>query len=102
MEKDVEIQRECLFSHENFSAIEAFKQIDQDNKGYVTVEDLEVMGNKYNIELISAQVVMNLFDRDGDGSMNFMEFTKSITPKNTNYLNSGAKKFQDKPNYDQE
>lgn len=43
MEKDVEIQRECLFSHENFSGIEAFKMIDGEGKGYVTVEDLEKM-----------------------------------------------------------
>jgi len=28
MEKDIEIQRECLFSHENFSSIDTFKIID--------------------------------------------------------------------------
>mmetsp|Transcript_42153 Transcript_42153/g.40389 ORF Transcript_42153/g.40389 Transcript_42153/m.40389 type:complete len:99 (-) Transcript_42153:231-527(-) len=88
MEKDVEIQRESLFSHENFSAIDAFKLIDQDNKGFVTVEDMENVAQRFNIDLISTQTVMNLFDRDQDGQMNFMEFTKSITPKNTNYLNS--------------
>jgi hypothetical protein len=40
MEKDIEIQRECLFSHINFSAFDMFRQIDQDNKGYIKAEDL--------------------------------------------------------------
>ena len=67
MEKDVEIQRESLFSHENFSAIDAFKMIDHDNKGYITVDDLENISQRFNIDLISTQTVMNLFDRDLDG-----------------------------------
>jgi len=41
MEKDIEIQRECLFSHENFSAIDTFKMIDKDGKGYITIQDLQ-------------------------------------------------------------
>ncbi len=41
MEKDIEIQRECLFCHENFSTIDAFKAIDADKKGYITADDLD-------------------------------------------------------------
>jgi hypothetical protein len=100
MEKDIEIQRECLFSHENFSAIDTFKFFDQDNKGYITEADLENVQETHQINFIDPKIVINIFDRDRDGQMNFNEFTKSITPKNPIYLGSSVKRFQ-KPNYDQ-
>ena len=93
MEKDIEIQRECLFSHENFSAIDTFKLFDKDSKGYINEQDLKDFEATYDIEFLSPELVLRIFDRDGDGQLNFMEFTKSITPKNVSYLSTSFKKY---------
>lgn len=99
MEKDIEIQRECLFSHENFSTFDAFKVIDAQGKGYITAEDLDNVAQQFSLDFISADAIVNIFDRDGDGQLNYSEFAKSITPKNSNYLSYPQRSFI-KPPYD--
>ena len=47
MEKDIEIQRECLFSHINFNAYDIFRLIDSDGKGYIKSEDLDKISQEY-------------------------------------------------------
>lgn len=41
LDKEIEIQKEILFSNSNFNTVDAFKLFDLDNKGYITEEDLQ-------------------------------------------------------------
>jgi Ca2+-binding EF-hand superfamily protein len=55
MDKEIEVQRESLFMHENFRSIELFKLIDHDNKGYITADDLRNLAQHYNLDFLSAE-----------------------------------------------
>jgi len=39
-------------------------------------------------------VVVNIFDRDSDGQLNFSEFSKAITPKDRNYLSHPLRRYE--------
>lgn len=41
---------------------------------------------EHNLALESAAKIIQIFDRDGDGKLNYLEFSKAITPKNLNYI----------------
>lgn len=82
LDKEVEIQKEMLFSHSQFNTIEAFKYLDKEEKGVITAEDVASAfeGNELSIEKL-----MLRYDKDRDGVLNFSEFLKAITPKNPQY-----------------
>lgn len=86
MDKDVEIQRESLFCHEHFSPIALFRLIDENNSGYIDGETLQTFAEAHNLDFNNSNYVVALFDKDGDGKLNYIEFSKSITPKNIVYL----------------
>ena len=87
MDKEIEIQKESLFSHEKFNTIDAFKVFDQDNKGYVTQKDIEDISINENLFIEDAIKIIKKFDKDQDGKLNYLEFTKAITPKKISYIN---------------
>ena len=57
---------------------------DQDNKGYITEADLR---EKFDEKKIYADpsVIIQRFDRDGDGNLSFQEFKQMVTPLNRRY-----------------
>ena len=66
IDKNTEIHKEVLSSNTHFNVREAFRMFDQDNKGFITeadlaqkIDDLKVFANP--------QVILQKFDRDGDG-----------------------------------
>lgn len=67
MDKEIEIQRECLFAHEHFNAMDMFKLLDQEKKGYITIQDLDDIAHKHSLDFYHTDEVMQLFDKDGDG-----------------------------------
>ena len=92
LDKEVEIQRESLFSYEAFNTIDAFKMFDQGNKGYITDDDIrEVCINQgIKIDWLEEPDKLSKFitkyDRDHDHKLNYIEFTKAITPKSQTYV----------------
>ena len=66
IDKNTEIHKEVLSSNTHYNGREAFRMFDQDNKGFITeadlaqkIDDLKVFANP--------QVILQKFDRDGDG-----------------------------------
>jgi len=85
LDKEVEIQKEMLFSHSAFNTIEAFKFLDKEEKGYITADDIS---NAFDGNIInSVEKLLIRYDKDRDGVLNFSEFLKAVTPKNTHYHN---------------
>lgn len=79
IDKNTEIHKEILNSNSLFRLSEAFRMFDQDNKGYITEADLR---EKFNEKKIYADpsVIIQRFDRDGDGNLSFQEFKQIVTP----------------------
>lgn len=67
--------------------MEAFRLFDQEDKGFITVED---MNSKFmELELkVEAAKIFTRFDRDGDGRLDYKEFSKLVTPLGLEYLNT--------------
>lgn len=57
---------------------------DQDNKGFITEADFAEKFTELDIFANAAKLV-NRFDKDGDGSLNYSEFKDMITPLNREY-----------------
>jgi Ca2+-binding EF-hand superfamily protein len=43
------------------------------------------VASDYNIDIESAMTIVEIFDRDCDGELNYAEFAKSLSPKDTSY-----------------
>ena len=87
LDKEIEIQKESLFSYEDFNTIEAFKILDPENKGYITLDDLNSVLTDKNIGIDIGDNedqrmlrFINRFDKDRDGKLNYSEFCKAVTP----------------------
>lgn len=67
---------------------------DQDNKGYITEQDIKhvCIAQGIKIDWLEDEDSDKLFkfihkyDKDRDGKLNYLEFTKAITPKNSAYV----------------
>lgn len=93
MDKEIEIHKEALFSNEDFNTIDAFKLFDVNNEGYITIESMinELRNNELQENIQDAEKLFMLFmrfDKDRDGKLNYLEFSKAITPRNISYVNN--------------
>jgi len=82
--KHFENLKESLFSVEGFSLVDLFKAISDKEKGLIALEDLQ----KYADEVLQLQIderILNLFDLDNDGKINYNEFARALTPKDPHY-----------------
>ncbi len=84
-DKQSEALKESLFSTEGFSIIDTFKRLDRDNNGHITFDELQETATELNIQV--SESILNLFDHDRDGKINYNEFARTIQPKDHNYHN---------------
>ena len=66
IDKNTEIHKEVLSSNTQFNVREAFRIFDQDNKGFITEADLAQKIADLNV-YANPKVILEKFDRDGDG-----------------------------------
>jgi Ca2+-binding EF-hand superfamily protein len=85
LDKEVEIQKENLFSNTVFNTIDAFKIFDSENSGYITEDDFARVSEELGLSLPGMDRVIFKFDKDQDGKLNYLEFCKALTPKNIIY-----------------
>jgi hypothetical protein len=88
LDKEVEIQKENLFSNTVFNTIDAFKLFDSENSGYITEDDFARVSDELGLGLPAMERVICKFDKDQDGKLNYLEFCKALTPKNIIYTMS--------------
>jgi len=69
--------------------------IDHENKGFINTEDMRRFFEAHDLRIETdeegtqrIQRYINRFDKDHDGQLNYLEFTKAITPRNSAYLSS--------------
>jgi Ca2+-binding EF-hand superfamily protein len=84
IDKNTEIHKEVLSSNTQFNVREAFRIFDQDNKGFITEADLAQKIADLNV-YANPKVILEKFDRDGDGQLSYQEFKQILTPLNSSY-----------------
>jgi Ca2+-binding EF-hand superfamily protein len=84
IDKNTEIHKEVLSSNIQFNVREAFRIFDQDNKGFITEADLAQKIADLNV-YANPKVILDKFDRDGDGQLSYQEFKQILTPLNSSY-----------------
>ena len=84
IDKNTEIHKEVLSSNTQFNVREAFRMFDQDNKGFITEADLAQKIADLNV-YANPKVILDKFDRDGDGQLSYQEFKQIVTPLNRLY-----------------
>ena len=84
LDKEVEIQKENLFSNLKFNTIDAFKLFDKDNNGYITVEEFQNSLDRFGILAQADKILLKImrYDKDHDNRIDYQEFLRIITPKN--------------------
>jgi len=88
LDKEVEIQKEILYSHALFGPAEAFKILDRDSKGKITNDDLNhILEGASSPESIARFITK--YDLDNDEALSYAEFLKAVTPKNQAYQHVG-------------
>lgn len=78
-----EIIRERLASRKDFSIYEAFKTIDKNDLGQITVPELETIFEENGVFLTHKDMEMLVarYDTDHDGRISFSDFYSEIAPK---------------------
>jgi Ca2+-binding EF-hand superfamily protein len=84
IDKNTELHKEVLHSNTLFNIREAFRMFDQDNKGFITETDLTQKFDDLKV-YSNPSVIIQKFDKDGDGSLNYSEFRQMVTPLNRRY-----------------
>lgn len=75
-----------LLQEHNSSLIQAFSELDTNNKGYLSqydVEDLLAIAKraKANEVIKDAQLLLNLYDKSGERKVSLQAFRDQLTPK---------------------
>jgi hypothetical protein len=73
LDKEVEIQKEILFSNIHYNSLDAFKLLDKDNKGFISADDILVLFEGQSAGS-SIERLINKYDKDQDGMLSFHEF----------------------------
>ena len=99
LDKEAEIHKETLFQNEHFNTIDAFKLFDKANDGHIDAEKIMQLADEDDLVAPLADrerlvLLFERFDRDLDGKLNYLEFTKAITPRNHSYVNSYSQRLR--------
>ena len=75
-EQNLDSLRQALAQRNNFSAINIFNYLDNDNKGYITLEDLIKFFSSHSIEFEEKYIrlLIHFYDKNNDFVLNFDEF----------------------------
>ena len=76
IEQNLDSLRQALNQQNNFSAINIFNYLDNDNKGYITLEDLIKFFSSHSIEFEEKYIrlFIHFYDKNNDFVLNFDEF----------------------------
>ena len=75
-EQNLDSLRQTLTQQNNFSAINIFNYLDNDNKGYITLEDFIKFFSSHSIEFEEKYIrlLIHFYDKNNDFVLNFDEF----------------------------
>ena len=81
-ERQVEIVRQILCEQKEFEPYAAFKRIDRQRKGFLTGADIQkfLADNHSHYSEKQAENLINSYDYDEDGRLNYSEFLHSVLP----------------------
>lgn len=85
-EKLVEFMRQNMLKNPYFDISKAFKDLDQEEKGYVSADDIGkyLSQNNINISQISEELIFMRFNkRQQADKINYAEFIEEMTPRAT-------------------
>ena len=84
LDKEVEIQKENLFSNLKFNTIDAFKLFDKDGNNFITIEEFQTVIDRMSIAASADKILLKImrYDKDNDNRIDYQEFLRIITPKN--------------------
>lgn len=79
----IEDLRKRLSKRPLFDVYDAFKALDINDNGFITVNEFKQVLADHEIYLKSNELLMLIrrFDKDQDGRVSFMEFLSEITPQ---------------------
>lgn len=88
LDKEVEIQKENLFSNLKFNTIDAFKLFDKDGNNYITIDEFQAVIDSMSIAASADKILLKImrYDKDNDNRIDYQEFLRIITPKNDQYI----------------
>lgn len=79
----IENARQRLNKRPLFDLYDAFKALDRNGNGYVTLDEFREILQENGIYATSTEALnlIKRFDRDQDGKVSYKEFVNEITPK---------------------
>lgn len=82
-ESIIENIRQKLNKRPLFDLYDAFKALDKNDKGYVTLEEFKEVLNNHGIYSSSNELMSLLqrFDKNQDGKVSYSDFVSEISPK---------------------
>ena len=88
-ESELELTRQRLCNIRDFAPRAGFERIDRDMSGSLSVSELQNFLRDNSVHHVSDSELYNLikfFDSDGNGRLNYQEFTQIVLPCEDNYL----------------
>lgn len=73
--QSLEIEKKILSYHSNYNAMEVFREMDKDNNGYVSIEELtKYFADVADFKDFDFNNLIAQWDTSGDGKLTFTEF----------------------------
>lgn len=87
LEGEIEAMRQRLAMHPSFTLLNAFKHLDVNNKGYITISELKraLTDAGHFVTRDELASCVRLFDTNGDGRISYSEFIAKMMPTESIY-----------------
>lgn len=87
LETDFESMRQRLALHPSYTLLNAFKHLDSNNMGYISIQQLRrcLTDAGYYVTPDELELCVRLFDSNGDGRISYAEFISKMMPTEAVY-----------------